>query len=66
MEISAVIFVLIGLAFAYFVFRILKKTVRMALRALIVLMLIVFTLGGGAALWYYQGDAPVKNSSRKR
>lgn len=66
MEIAAIVFVLIGLAVAYITFRILKKTVKLALRAFIVLILIVATFGGGLVLWSYQGDKPVKKSTRSR
>lgn len=56
MEVAAVVFVLIMLAVAYIVFRILKKTVKMAIRAIVVLVLIAVALVGGAALWSVKGD----------
>ncbi len=62
MEIAALVFTLIGLGIAYVVFRILKKTVKMAVRALIVLLLIIITLAGGMYLWTY-GDAKSSKSS---
>ena len=51
MEIAAVIFILIMLAVAYIAFRILKKTVKMAFRAIIVLVILAVAVVGGLALW---------------
>jgi len=51
MELAAIIFVFVTLIAAYVVFRILKKTVKMAIRAIIVLILIGIALVGGFALW---------------
>lgn len=56
MEIAAIVFVLIMLFVAYLVFRILKKTVKLAIRAIIVLVLIAVALVGGSALWSVKGD----------
>jgi len=51
MEIAAIIFLLIMLAVAYVVFRLLKRTVKMAFRAIIVLVILAIAVVGGAALW---------------
>ena len=51
MELAAIIFVFVTLIAAYVVFRILKKTVKMAIRAIIFLILIGIALVGGFALW---------------
>ena len=39
------------LAVAYVVFRLLKRTVKMAFRAIVVLVILAVALVGGAALW---------------
>ena len=51
MEIAAIVFVLVMLATAYIAFRILKKTVKMAMRAIVVLVILAIALVGGLALW---------------
>lgn len=51
MEIAAVIFVLVVLGIAFIAFRILKKTLKMAFRAGILLGLIALALIGGALIW---------------
>ncbi len=51
MEIAAIIFLLIMLVVAYVVFRLLKRTVKMAFRAIIVLVILAIAIVGGAALW---------------
>ena len=55
MELAGIIFFFVMLIVAYVVFRVLKKTAKMAIRALIVLMLIAVALVGGAALWAVNG-----------
>ena len=56
MEIAAILFFLVMLAIAYIAFRVLKKTIQMAIRALIVLLILVIAMVGGVALWNL--DAP--------
>ena len=51
MEIAAIIFLLIMLAVAYVVFRLLKRTMKMAIRAIIVLLILMIAIAGGFALW---------------
>lgn len=51
MEITAIIFILIMLAIAYIAFRVLKKTLKMAFRAIIVLVILGIAIIGGLALW---------------
>jgi energy-coupling factor transporter transmembrane protein EcfT len=65
MEIAAIIFILIMLAIAYITFRVLKKTVKMAMRAVIVLLILAIALVGGIALWSmdsfsFNNSGPVK------
>ena len=54
MEIAAVIFVLIVLGIAFIAFRVLKKTLKMAFRAGILLGLIALALVGGALIWMFR------------
>ncbi len=65
MEIAALVFTLVGLGIAYVAFRILKKTVKMAVRALIVLMLMIITLAGGMYLWTSGDGISSKSSTTK-
>ena len=51
MEIAAVVFILIMLAIAYFAFRILKRTLKMAMRAVVVLVILAIAVVGGLAIW---------------
>ena len=51
MEIAAIIFILLLLAVAYIAFRILKRTVKIAVRAIIFLLIVVIAVVGGLALW---------------
>ena len=51
MEIAALVFVLVVLAIAFIAFRVLKKTLKMAFRAGILLGLIALAIVGGAVIW---------------
>jgi len=51
MEIAAIIFVLVMVAIAYIAFRILKKTLKMAMRAIVVLVILAIAVVGGFVLW---------------
>ena len=68
MEIAAIVFILVMLVVAYVAFRILKKTFKMALRAIIVLIIIGVAIVGGIALWSMEvgntSGPPAKSSSR--
>lgn len=52
MEIAAIIFVIIVLAVAFVAFRVLKKTVKLAFRASLLLGLVMVALIGGALIWF--------------
>ncbi len=52
MEIAAIIFVLVTLAIAYVVFRVLKKTVKLMIRAILVLIIVAVAIAGGMMLWH--------------
>ncbi len=62
MEIAAIIFILVMAAIAYVVFRLLKKAVKMAIRAIVVMVILLIAIVGGIALWSMDGN----NSSSKR
>ena len=55
MEKETVIFILLVLFGTYIVFRIFKKTVKEALRALIVLIIFAITIAGMLAIWNLEG-----------
>ena len=55
MEIAGLIFVLIVVAIGYVAFRLLKKTVKFALRLLLLIVILLAALVGGLALWNYGG-----------
>ncbi len=61
MEIAAIIFILVMLAVAYITFRLLKKTVKMAIRAMVVLLILAVTIVGGIALWSINGESDSEN-----
>ncbi len=65
MEIAAVIFVLIMLAVAYVAFRVLKKTLKMAVRAIVVLLIMTIALVGGVALWNMDGKDVIRKTPTK-
>ncbi len=57
MEIAAIIFVLVTLAIAYVIFRVLKKTVKLMIRAIVFLIIVAVAIAGGMMLWYTEADA---------
>ncbi len=70
MEIAAIIFVLIMLAAAFITLRILKKTLKMAIRAIVVLLILIIAVVGGVALWNMDGkdfirETPVKTKKSR-
>ena len=66
MEIAAIIFALIVIAVAYVVFRLLKKTVKLAIRAIIFLIIIGVAVIGGAYLWTSSGAAQAPQAESVR
>ena len=67
MEIIALIFVLVMIAVAYIAFRILKKTLKLALRAIIVIVILAVAVLGGLALWnmgFLSGDQPASSETK--
>jgi len=65
MEIAAIIFIVIMFAVAYIAFRILKRTVKMAFRAIIVLLILAIAVVGGLALWNLDSLGLNKKSTTK-
>ncbi len=66
MEIAAIIFIVIMLAVAYIAFRILKRTVKMAFRAILVLLILAVAIAGGLALWNLESFGLNKKSTTTR
>ncbi|REJ75374.1 MAG: hypothetical protein DWQ47_07795 [Acidobacteria bacterium] len=58
MEIAAVIFVLIVLGIAFIAFRVLKKTVKLAFRLMLVFVLLLAAATGAVALLFFGGNLP--------
>ena len=55
---AAVAFFLIFLAVAFIAYRMLKKTVKMAVRIVIVAVILVVAVAGSVALWALSGGSP--------
>ncbi len=53
MEIAAIIFAVFLIATAAITFFVLKKAVKMAIRAAIVALILLIALVGGASLWWF-------------
>jgi hypothetical protein len=67
--IGASIFFLVFVGVAYIVFRVLKRTVKMAIRMAIVgLILLIAAVGGLSLLWFGSGvgEKPKTNSTRAK
>lgn len=62
MELAAIIFVIFLFVIAAVTFFILKRTIKMAIRAIIVLLILVVAIAGGFALWNFNSDS---NSVKK-
>ncbi len=62
MTITAIIFVIFILAVAAATFFVLKRALKMAIRAAIVALILLIAIVGSASLWWFSTDnAPVKN-----
>jgi len=67
--IAGSIFFLVFVGVAYVVFGLLKRTVKMAIRMVVVaLILLIAVAGGGCLLWFGTGvgEKPKTNSTRAR
>ncbi len=66
MEIAAIIFVLVMAGIAYIAFRILKRTVKLAIRAFVALLILTVAAAGGLALWNLDIQLKNKPSTTKK
>ena len=67
MGITAIIFIIFLLAVAGATFFILKRTIKMAIRAIIVLLILLAAIAGSFALWNFGFDStPVKKSVKTK
>lgn len=57
MEIAAVIFVVFLIAVAAITFFVLKRALKMAIRAAIVALILLVAIVGGASLWWFGSDS---------
>ena len=69
MEIAAVVFVVFLIAVAAITFFVLKKAVKMAIRAAIVALILLIAIAGGISLWIFSEKSsntrPAANGSTK-
>lgn len=56
MEIAAVIFVIFLIAVAAITFFVLKRALKMAIRAAIVALILLIAIVGGVSLWWFGTD----------
>jgi hypothetical protein len=56
MEIAAIIFVVFLIATAAITFFVLKRAVKMAIRAAIVALILLIAVVGGVSLWWFGAD----------
>ena len=61
MEIAAIIFVIFLLAVAAITFFVMKKAVKMAIRAAIVALILLIAVVGGISLWMFGTDGNSDN-----
>lgn len=57
MEIAAIVFAVFIIAVAVVTFLVLKKAIKMAIRAAIVFLVLIIGIVGAASLWYYSSDS---------
>ncbi len=68
LAVLAIVVLLVGAAVAYIVFRVLRKSVRLALRLVLLGAMLIGTIAGGGTLWYYAlgSDAAGKSPPARR
>ncbi len=71
MELAAIVFVVFIIAIAVVTFLILKKAIKMAIRAGIVFLILIIGIVGAASLWYAGSDSnktktPAANKEKSR
>lgn len=64
MEITWIIFTIFLIAVAAITFFVLKKAVKMAIRAAIVALILLIAVVGGASLWWFGGAANSNSENR--
>lgn len=57
MEIAAIVFAVFIIAVAVVTFFVLKKAIKMAVRAAIIFLVLIIGIVGAASLWYYSSDS---------
>ena len=57
MEIAAIMFMVFTLAVAAITFFVLKRALKMAIRAAIVALILLVAIVGGASLWWFGSDS---------
>ena len=57
MELAAIVFIVFIIAVAVVTFLILKKAIKMAIRAGIVFLILIIGIVGAASLWYAGSDS---------
>ncbi len=62
MEIAAIVFVVILIAVAAITFFVLKRALKMALRAAIVALILLIALVGGVSLWWFGANTTADKS----
>lgn len=70
MEITAIVFVVFLIAVAAITFFVLKKALKMAIRAAIVALILIIAVVGGMSLWWFgasgTSDKPPANTKKSR
>ena len=63
MELAAIVFIIFIIAVAVVTFLLLKKAIKMAIRAGIVFLILIIGIVGTASLWYAGSDTKTKKDS---
>ncbi|MEO8650022.1 MAG: hypothetical protein ABI539_12725 [Acidobacteriota bacterium] len=63
---AGAIFFLVFAAAAFIAFRLLKRTVGLAIRAIVVLVILIIAVVGSASLWFYSGGSSTPRPANRR
>ena len=66
MEIAVVVFILAMIAIAYGAFRVLKKTLKMVFRAIVILLILGIVIVGSMAIWNMNLATSIKSLTDKK
>ena len=66
MEIAVVVFILAMIAIAYGAFRVLKKTLKMIFRAIVILLILGIVIVGSMAIWNMNLATNIKSLTDKK